>query len=243
MSVSLALIPLALALRAVMSKDKLDDWVDSMQVKVETKFENELDLVRTLQLAGYDAEKYGGNIKTHINGENFFYWEQIDGKWHALFSKQDDVALLEQFMGDVELSAGRRLFVQGSDAIQEQLQQDSLKVFPTNFRDGGVLVRTLKEFGVNAYEKADGEISCVVQGTPLTFRQNGDAPFTVEIKSNPNMHEMYAYLSDIDEEYKRCLQSVVYEKLKQRAAEKNLSIESEEVLEDNSIVITLNIQG
>lgn len=242
MSVSLALIPIALTLRAVMGKDQFDDWTDSIQVKVPTSFENEIDLVKTLRRAGYDAEKTGGSIKTHIDEKQFFYWEQIDGKWHAIFAKSDSPAALEQFMNDLEQQSQRKIFTGGIHQAEAQLHQDSVQTFPTNFRDGGILTRTLKEFGVNPIQGADGIITCTVQETKLTFRQHGDAPFTLEMKNPPNLHEIFLYLSDVDDEYKRCVQTLVYEKLKQRASDKNLSIESEEVLDDNSIVITLNIE-
>jgi hypothetical protein len=243
MSVSLALIPIALTLRAVMGNDKFHDWADSMQVKVATNYTNELDLVKTLRRAGYDAEKTGGSIKTHLDGgKQFFYWEQIDGKWHAIFAKSDSPSVLEQFMNDLEQKSQRKIFIGDIHQVEEQLTSESIQSFPSNFRDGQILTRTLKEFGVNPIQGDDGTITCTVQGTKLTFRQHDDAPFTLEMKNPPNLHEIFLYLSDVDDEYKRCVQSIVYEKLKQRAADKNLSIESEEVLDDNSIVITLNIE-
>jgi hypothetical protein len=244
MSVSLALIPIALTLRAVMGKDKFHNWVDSMQVKVETTFENEQDLIETLQKAGYDAQEWGGSIKTHLNGEKqFFFWEFIDGKWHAIFEKGDSESIIQQFMQDLEHHSQRKIFSGDYHQAENQLEKEPAHVFPTNFRDGNILTRTLKEFGVNPIQGNNGDISCTVQGTHLTFRQNGDSPFSVEIKNAPSLQDIYMYISDVDDEYKRCVQALVYEKLKQRAAEKNLTVETEEVLEDNSIVITLNIQG
>lgn len=244
MSVSLALIPLALTLRVVIGKDKFNDWAESMQVKVPTNIENESDLIRTLQKAGYDAEKKGGTIKTHIDGEKqFFFWEQIDGKWHAIFAKSDFQEVLQQFMNDLEKKSGRTIFTAGLPEAWDQIVEEPVQTFPTNFRDGAILTRTLKEFGVNPIQGANGDITCTIQGAQLVFLQNEDAPFSVEMKNPPNLHEIYMYISDVDDEYKRYVQTLVYEKLKNRAAEKNLSIETEEVLEDNSIVITLNIQG
>ncbi|WP_042462782.1 hypothetical protein [Neobacillus dielmonensis] len=244
MSVSLALIPVALALRAVMHKDVFDEWSKSMQVIVPTTIETEAELISTLYKSGYDAEKYGGTIKTHLNNkEQFFFWEYIDGKWHAIFAKSDSPAMLETFMCDLEEKAQRQIFTGSIHQEEERIGQDTVQTFPTNFRDGNILVRTLKEFGVNPIQGANGQITCNLQGTYLTFRQHGDAPFSIEIKNPPNLHDIFLYISDLDEEYKRCVQAIVYEKLKQRAAEKNLLIESEEIMEDNSIVITLNIQG
>jgi hypothetical protein len=244
MSVSLALIPIALTLRAVLGKDQFHNWVDSIQVKVATSFENEQDLIQTVQKAGYDAQKFGGSIKTHLTGEEqFFFWEFVDDKWHAIFEKGNSQNVIQQFMQDLERHSQRKIFTGEYPPAGSQLEKEPAHVFPTNFRDGNLLTRTLKEFGVNPIQGNNGDISCTVQGTHLTFRQNGDSPFSVEIKNAPSLQDIYMYISDVDDEYKRCVQAIVYEKLKQRAAEKNLSVESEEVLEDNSIVITLNIQG
>jgi hypothetical protein len=244
MSVSLALIPIALTLRACLGKDQFHEWVDSMQVKVATSFENEQDLIQTLQKAGYDAEKWGGSIKTHLNGEKqFFFWEFVDGKWQAIFEKADSQAVFQEFMKDLEQKSMRKIFTGDNLQAEQQLDKEPVHTFPTNFRDGTILTRTLKEFGVNTIQGNNGDISCTVQGTHLTFRQNGDSPFSVEIKNAPSLQDIYMYISDVDDEYKRCVQALVYEKLKQRAAQKNLTVETEEVLEDNSIVITLNIQG
>lgn len=250
MSVSLALIPVALTLRLVMGKKNFDKWVESMQERVPTDFKNELELVRTVRKAGYDAEKWGGSIKTHIDGESlFFFWELIDGKWTAVFGKNDPKHKIERFMSDLNKTAKRQVF--GINPIQEKTPSMSRKlqekveappIFPTNFRDGELLFKSLKEFGVQPVRQGP-DIVCKVENSYLTFRQSGDSPFHVEVRNAPDLRKVFEQLSDIDEDYKRCLQSMVYEKLKGRIQDKNMAIESEEVLEDNSIVLTINIRS
>lgn len=251
MSVSIALIPVALTLRLVMGKDKFDRWAESMQVKEPSTFENELELVRTVRKAGYDAEKWGGSYKTHIDGEDlFFFWELDDGKWTAVFGRSDSRQKIRQFMAEINQAAGRQIFeqlqVQGDTITMTSATEtaESVATFPTNFRDGELLFRTLKEFGVNPVREGSG-MKCRVEDSLLIFRQSQshDSPFYVEVHNAPDLRKVYQYLSDVDEDYKRCLQSMVYEKLKERVEAKNMTVESEEVLEDNSIVLTINIRG
>lgn len=86
MSVCIALLPVALAIRIVMGKENFENWVRAQQVRVPTSFKTELELARAVKKAGYDAIKFGSSIKTHIDGEkNFFFWELVDGKWIAIF--------------------------------------------------------------------------------------------------------------------------------------------------------------
>ncbi len=53
--------------------------------------------------------------------------------------------------------------------------------------------------------------------------------------------QVYRYMSEIDDDYKRCVQTAVYEKVKARAAEKNMVVENEEVLPDRTILMTLRV--
>lgn len=246
MSVSLVLIPIALTLRVVMGKKNFNNWAESMQLKVPTIFKNELELVQTVRKAGYDAEKWGGSFKTHLDGEQtYFFWEQIDGIWTAVFGKSDSQQEVERFMAEINRVAEREIFGTGASlplADMTVQQVEAAPTFPTNFRDGELLFRTLKELGINPVRHGS-EIACKVEDSVLTFRQSGDGPYHVEIRNAPDLEKVFFYLSDVDDDYKRLLQSIVYEKLKERAAERSMTVESEEVLEDNSIVLTLNIRS
>jgi hypothetical protein len=236
MSVSIALLPVALALRIVMGKENFENWAKSQQQTVSTSFSTELELTRAVKKAGYDVIKFGSSLKTHLDGEKtFFFWECVDGRWQANFSKNHDQAMLARFIANVEKVMGAKVFG----------EQDKTKAivtqFPTNFRDGAVLIEALNEFGAKPIKKLKGEIVCKIDNSELLFKQEGDAPFLVEIKNSPQLEEVYRYLSDIDDDYKRCVQTAVYEKVMARAVERNLMVESEEVLADKTILVTLRV--
>ena len=103
MSVSIALLPIALALRIVMGKENFENWAKSQQQTVLTSFSTELELTRAVKKAGYDVIKFGTALKTHLDGEKtFFFWECVAGRWQANFSKSHDQAMLNRFIADVE---------------------------------------------------------------------------------------------------------------------------------------------
>ena len=237
MSVCIALLPVALAIRIVMGKENFENWVRAQQVRVPSSFKTELELVRAVKKAGYDAIKFGASIKTHIDGENnFFFWELVDGKWIAIFSKNDDQKILEKFMSDVESIVGSKVFGEQANTSPQTSAQ-----FPTNFRDGKMLIDALREFGAQPTTRSDGSIICKIEHSTLLFTQTGKSPFTVEVKNTPKLEQVYQYMSDIDEDYKRCVQTAIYEKVKARAVERNMAVESEEVLPDRTILMTLRI--
>lgn len=237
MSVSIALLPVALGMRVVMGKANFENWVKGQEIRVPSSFRTELALSRAVKRAGYDAVKFGSLIKTHIDGENvFFFWELVGDKWVAIFSKNDDKQILNKFMSSLEAAAGFKVFSELPNIVPSVSPQ-----YPTNFRDGAMLIEALKDFGARPIKHSDGSISCKIERSELLFAQNGDSPFLVTIKNSPSLEQVYRYMSDIDDDYKRCVQTAVYEKIKSRATGENMIVETEEVLPDKTILITLRL--
>lgn len=240
MSVNLELVPVVMAMRESMGEENFHKWVESMQMRVPTKFKEKKDLVKCIETAGYDAQNWGSAIKTHINREeNFFFWEYAEGKWCAIFSKSDSRAMIKKFMDDLENKSGATVF---SDTPQLK-RKPQIKTFkyPTNFNDEDLLIKTLTEYGADPIKDSSGDIIIKLAGNEFKFHKIGQEPYEAEIKSTGDQKQIYNHLSLIDGDYKSNVQDYTYENLKKRLNDRNLNIESEEVLDDNSIVITVNI--
>lgn len=237
MSVSLALLPVALALRVVMGKENFESWVASQQERVETDITSEYELARLLKQAGYDAAKFGASVKTHLDGERaFFFWELINGKWVAVFSKGADLGLRNALVTKLEAAAGRQVFSPSHTA-----ETTRSEVFPTNFVDRDLLAQTLVELGGDPTYGPDGSLTCRINSAKLIFTKDGDGPFTVTIRGAVKAEQAYQYLSDLDEDYRKAVQTSVYQRVKSEAESRHLLIESEEVLHDKSILLTLRL--
>jgi hypothetical protein len=238
MSVNIALLPVALVMRLVMGKEGFENFVKSQEHRVKTDFSSEAELSRVVKKSGHDVIRFGNNLlKTHLRGEaDFFFWEIVDGHWEAIFSIHDDPELLRQFMDRVEQAAGRGVFRRDAALAAAPMR------FPTNFTDASLLLEALRDFGANPAQTDVGGIICRVGKSELRFTQQDGQAFSVEIRDAPNLEQIYRYLADIDEDYKHCVQNAVYEKVKARAESRGLMMESEEVLEDKTILMTLRIR-
>ncbi|GHU28063.1 hypothetical protein AGMMS50256_09330 [Betaproteobacteria bacterium] len=236
MSVSIALLPVALVMRLVMGKEGFDNFVKAQQWRIPTRFSSREDLSLAVKKAGFDVIAFGSFLKTHFQGKNFMFWECVGGKWEAVFSISDDKEIIQSFLKKVGASADSQVL---SAVTQTKLAAAS---FPTNFRDGALLHTALHDFGANPVRNSDGSIRCKLGQSVLRFNRYGDQPFTVEISNAPSLEQVYQHLSDIDEDYKRCVQTAVYEKVKARADTQGLMLESEEVLEDRTILLTLRVR-
>ena len=63
----------------------------------------------------------------------------------------------------------------------------------------------------------------------------------MKIRGNSQIRGIYEQLNAIDEEYKKNVQSYTYNKVVEKLKQTNMNIESEEVMEDDSLVLTINI--
>lgn len=82
-----------------------------------------------------------------------------------------------------------------------------------------------------------------VAGTPLSLVQNESGVFKALFPGGVSQQQAQAVLEQLDTEYTRLVQERVYETVVARAKEQGLALESERVDEDNSIVLTLRLDG
>lgn len=245
MSVSLVLLPFALALapvRLVMGKERFDAWLRSGQVRIPTTFRDEKDLLMTVQKAGFDAERWGGRIKTHVRDrELFLFWEHVGGRWVAVLSKSDSELEVERFMDELERRTGRQLFSRASDA---QRLEGAGETYPTNIRDEQLLRQAVAALSWRPVDRPDGSIACQTDtGDQLLFRREEGGVFEAVALSSSNAAAVGASLSVLNSTYCDHVQSQVCDRIRTRAVVQGLIIESEEVLDDQSVVITLTVEG
>lgn len=240
MSVSLVLLPIGLAMYALMGKKNFDAWVDSMQVKVPTDFADEASLSLCVRKAGYDAEPWGGMLKTHIKGESvFFFWQKIEGRWTAVFDKSFPQNDIKTLIRSIEAAAGRHVFERTDDSKRVNVLKSQM--FPTNFRDREKLLAVLNEYSLNPQQNDTGEIECSVGTGRVVFRQENNQPFSVHVSQVPDLAEIFQHLGQINERYCQVVQSETCSKLKARLGEAGMTLESEEVLSDKTIVLTISL--
>ncbi len=116
------------------------------------------------------------------------------------------------------------------------------KSFETNFMDKSILMKTLEEHGVqNISENEYGQISGNIDSYVLNFeRMECDKPYFVKISclESDNAKEKF---EDLTSEYTLNVQEESYLSIVNKLKENNMEIEDEEVMEDNTIVLTVNL--
>lgn len=126
------------------------------------------------------------------------------------------------------------------EVTEEQIKQ-LCKEYQTVFMDKNILIKTLQEYGLKDFTMKDDSISARVENFNINFyREDSAKPYMLKVYSTTNCDET-AVVSDLNSEYALNVQEETYIKIKERLSKKNLKIDEEEILEDDSIMLTVNL--
>ena len=117
------------------------------------------------------------------------------------------------------------------------------KEFQTAFTDKSILLKTLEEHGVtNIDEDLNGNISCVIENFSLNFYKNSEQePYLLKITCRET-DSAESKVDDLNSEYALNVQEDAYLNLLEKLKENNMEIENEGVEDDNTIVLTINLE-
>ena len=113
--------------------------------------------------------------------------------------------------------------------------------YNTNYTDKGVLINTLYEHGATEISENDDVVTCKLFNMEMKYYRQESGAYSLDITQITNESQCQDVINDLNEEYGLNIQEVTYNKIKERLQQENLQLESETVLDDNSIVLTIEI--
>ncbi len=125
---------------------------------------------------------------------------------------------------------------------EEAIKKIFNRKFETVIVDKDTLIKTLVEHGANNVSETENSVSCDLEAFHLNFvKDNQEAPYGLVISYNEEKG-LDELVENISSEYTTNAQEASYNKIKERLEAQKLTIESEEVLDDDSIVLTVNLE-
>ena len=118
----------------------------------------------------------------------------------------------------------------------------------TLFLDKDVLIKTLDEHGFDNIEDNDDIITAEMDVFKLKFFKDVQAdnidemPYMLEVSADCSENEIATLIYDLNAEYTYNSQEENYIKIKERLVKHGLKIDEEEIFEDNTIVLTINLE-
>ncbi len=252
--------------RARMGAKKYDEWVQSQQAYLYSIFESLEELEKFLKQAGYDLTitntpnyRY---IKTHFgNGKwDYYFWFQKGKYLVANYNIGDDMKLIRKFVETVEKSLGKKCFFDSEkernmyikslakkgqetppEPSSEVIEPEPEYTFPTIFTDTSVLKYALKNSGISSQIKGDN-FEFTLDGFSASIYKSGGSNYEFKIVGKCDLEKIHKYFSKIETEYNKIVQHNICENIKSKVKKSpSMQLEQEEILEDNSVLLTIRI--
>ena len=206
----------------------------NLQIKTNIR-PNELKNI--LKEANYSL--YSGSMQTPL--ENYkvtLNWIKKDGFYNAEFSGENQAAITkeaEALFDNLNKAAGRDLRM-----INDSMT--AIYTYKTNYTDKGILINTLTEHGAEGITEHGDEVSCRLYGMEMVYKKNKDSSgYELEITQVTDTTECEGVINDLNDEYGMNIQEMTYNKIKERLDRENMRLVSESVMDDNSIVLTIEV--
>jgi hypothetical protein len=205
-------------------------------LKIQTNIKPE-ELRGLLNKANYLY--YAANSQTPLKNTNAtLNWILKDGYYCAEFSGDNNAAIAKE----AEIIFRKLNMAAGRDLRKINDVTTTVYTYKTNYTDKGVLINTLTEHGAQEISETGDEVSCKLFGMEMIYyKKDGSAGYTLDITHITNKAECEDLMNDLNEEYGLNIQEITYNKIKERLAQENLRLECEDVLDDESIVLTIEV--
>lgn len=245
-------LPVALTARVVMGEEKFNQWIKSGEDVRYTNFSSMDEMKKTVCQAGYDVVPFFNSPKTHLTKDSgaWFLWEMRDGQIAAILSKHDDKAAIQKFISAVETVAGRKIFkeltVKQNDTSPTKNSRTELieQQIPTVFTDESLLKQVLEKFNLPVIHESDGYIQSQFGDLQVLFTRDGEEAYDLLIRGPERaMKSFYDCLFSMNEEYGLSIQEQTYLHVLANLEDSGMTLLEENVLEDNSIVLTLQVEN
>lgn len=113
--------------------------------------------------------------------------------------------------------------------------------FETSFADAELLRQTLMEYGCCVEKISENEMTVSTTSGILRYTRNSPSEaFRLVLDQISNPDALLEQIRSLETDYGRNVQTYTYQHIKQNLTE-NMQIEDEQVLEDNSLLLTIDV--
>lgn len=256
MSLEVTLIPLALVVINVIDKNYYDSWMKQSRFSVKTNYSSLSEFLEDLNRLNYKYDIKHDTVRIcSVEAGKNFYFSKIQGIWNLSFSEYDSKDVVQEFLrtlskisnGKVPDSIPQKGFLKREAVIKTSgrynmpaLENKKVHIYPTLFKDFSLLCVALNKMGI-CYSVDGRNIEFQKDRTKCSFMYDGEQYLlrTVgEVSSEAVFHSM----CDLDIVYKRNVQLATYESVMSKLAEHKMTLAEEMRLEDETILLTLNVE-
>ena len=120
--------------------------------------------------------------------------------------------------------------------------ENNVLLYKTKMRNARILQESVINLDYTYKTLNKNQIEVQHQDGHIIFEKNEDNTLQATFSKEISQEQAEACIAEIYDEYTTLVQQQTYEKLVENIKNYNLNLESEEITEDNSIILTLTVQ-
>lgn len=125
--------------------------------------------------------------------------------------------------------------------IEKHKQDSRAYKIQTVMKSQHLLQKALEQYGCDINEINHQNYQTAVGDIRIFFQQNDRGIFEAVFDESVDKADALEFLDNLHSEYRYLIQQETYKKLVKQASEKGLELESEEIQQDRSILLTFNV--
>lgn len=115
-------------------------------------------------------------------------------------------------------------------------------LIPTLIRNMEFLLRTIQKLGTQQVCVKEDCITTNFSDLSVVYRPNENGYICLYFRGNIRPEDAYEFKDLLETQYGKLLQEAVYNQIRQKAEAEGLELETEQIEEDDTIVLTYNVQ-
>ncbi|WP_226681718.1 hypothetical protein [Sutcliffiella horikoshii] len=104
-----------------------------------------------------------------------------------------------------------------------------------------LLQKAIEQYGCHAQELTQENYEAIIGEIKIVFQKNEQGQFEAVFDKDVSTEDALEFIENLHTEYKYLIQQETYQRLREQAESKGLLLESEQVQEDRSILLTYQV--
>lgn len=118
---------------------------------------------------------------------------------------------------------------------------DKQTTYQTKFVDKDIILQALKKANYT-YTKSGRHIICNIPNNKIAIQKTSGGNYELQISGDCNSDKIQKFYNKVGKEYENIVQQKICNNIKSKVANiSNMKLEQEEVLEDNSVLLTISL--
>ncbi len=159
--------------------------------------------------------------------------------YNMVQNKGEEMLLTEKDIKETNIKPSKPVARPVKQYVKEDVKTQV--TYQTKFVDKDLIIQALKKAKIN-YTESNRQITCNIPNNEIKIVKSIGGNYELKISGDCNINKIQSFYNKVGKEYENIVQQKICNDIKSKIAKSSsMRLEQEEVLEDNSVLLTISI--